>query len=111
MFDEETERLGRKDWGLDSLRLHPNPSQLNQNHTHTPRSFKDKYTKLIVETLCNIRLLDLLPVLKTLATGSTSDDAQLLDTCLKYVYRGMASPELYNSASLLAIHEKVFFFN
>eukprot|EP00842_Homolaphlyctis_polyrhiza_P000650 jgi/Hompol1/1586/HPOL_005650-RA len=31
-----------------------------------------------------------------------------LDTLMKYLYRGMASPEVFNSAVLLSWHEKVF---
>lgn len=32
---------------------------------------------------------------------------QQLDILMKYLYRGMAQPELYNSAVLLTWHEKV----
>jgi len=46
------------------------------------------------------------------STKATTDFVKSLtieqqDVLMKYIYRGMASPDLYNSAGLLNWHEKV----
>lgn len=53
-----------------------------------------------MEALAAVRSSDIPNLVKGLPSRQ-------VDTLMKYIYRGMASPELYNSAILLAWHEKV----
>ncbi|KAI8592652.1 ARP2/3 complex 16 kDa subunit (p16-Arc)-domain-containing protein, partial [Geranomyces variabilis] len=61
---------------------------------------KDKNTATVMSALAAARSTDILSIVKSL-------DSKQTDVLMKYIYRGMASPELYNSAVLLAWHEKV----
>ncbi|KAJ3139192.1 Actin- protein 2/3 complex subunit 5 [Geranomyces variabilis] len=60
---------------------------------------KDKNTATVMSALAAARSTDILSIVKSL-------DSKQTDVLMKYIYRGMASPELYNSAVLLAWHEK-----
>lgn len=53
-----------------------------------------------MDVLNSVKATDILSLIKML-----SPEQQ--DILMKYIYRGMASPELYNSAVLLNWHEKV----
>ncbi|KAI8825589.1 actin-related protein 2/3 complex subunit 5 [Fimicolochytrium jonesii] len=63
------------------------------------QSIKDKNTTTVMEALSAVKSADIFPIVKQL------DQAQV-DVLVKYIYRGMASPETFNSAVLLAWHEK-----
>ncbi|CAG8659689.1 1012_t:CDS:2, partial [Acaulospora colombiana] len=60
---------------------------------------KDLNTKMVMEVLNSIKAADVPSLVKNLSTEQQ-------DVLMKYIYRGMASPELYNSAVLLNWHEK-----
>ncbi|KAI9106221.1 actin-related protein 2/3 complex subunit 5 [Phlyctochytrium arcticum] len=60
---------------------------------------KDKNTATVMEALAAARATDIPTICKSLSTAQ-------MDILMKYIYRGMASPELYNSAVLLTWHEK-----
>ncbi|KAJ3021081.1 Actin- protein 2/3 complex subunit 5-like protein [Thoreauomyces humboldtii] len=64
------------------------------------QALKDRNTGTVMTALATAKSTDIVPIVKDLST-------QQLDILMKYVYRGMASPEIYNSAVLLAWHEKV----
>ena len=61
---------------------------------------KDKNTAIVLETLLAVRPNDMPAIVKSLSPTQ-------LDTLMKYIYRGMAQPEAYNSGLLLTWHEKV----
>ncbi|KAL7752581.1 arp2/3 complex subunit [Sorochytrium milnesiophthora] len=61
---------------------------------------KDQYARVIIDILSSVRSTDIPNVLKSIT------DPTALDVLLKYVYKGMASPEQFNSNVLLAWHEK-----
>ncbi|KAJ3056738.1 Actin- protein 2/3 complex subunit 5 [Rhizophlyctis rosea] len=65
-----------------------------------PQSLKDKNTAIVLETLLAVRPNDMPAIVKSLSSTQ-------LDTLMKYIYRGMAQPEAYNSGLLLTWHEKV----
>ncbi|KAI8813411.1 actin-related protein 2/3 complex subunit 5 [Cladochytrium replicatum] len=65
-----------------------------------PSSLKDRNTQTVMEALQAAKSAEIPAIVKTL----TSDQ---LDVLMKYIYRGMASPETYNSSILLTWHEKV----
>ncbi|KAJ1558360.1 hypothetical protein HK405_013853 [Cladochytrium tenue] len=65
-----------------------------------PQPIKDMNTGVVMEALSAAKAADMAQVVKQLSQPE-------LDTLMKFIYRGMASPELYNSAVLLAWHEKV----
>ncbi|KAH6565775.1 hypothetical protein BASA50_003370 [Batrachochytrium salamandrivorans] len=62
---------------------------------------KERTTQLVVETLSTVRLADIAAVVKGL-------QPRQIDTLMKYLYRGMASPDQFNSAMLLSWHEKTY---
>ncbi|KAJ3032757.1 Actin- protein 2/3 complex subunit 5 [Rhizophlyctis rosea] len=64
-----------------------------------PQSLKDKNTAIVLETLLATRPADIPAIVKSLSSPQ-------LDTLTKYIYRGMAQPEAYNSGLLLTWHEK-----
>ncbi|KAJ3090063.1 hypothetical protein HK102_004773 [Quaeritorhiza haematococci] len=61
---------------------------------------KDRNTQTVMEALQAVKTVEIPQIVKAL-------DTTRLDMLMKYIYRGMASPELYSSAVLLAWHEKV----
>ncbi|KAJ3186531.1 hypothetical protein HDU85_007351 [Gaertneriomyces sp. JEL0708] len=63
------------------------------------QNIKDQNADTVMEAIAAARSTDIPNILKGL-------NPQQLDTLIKYIYRGMASPEQYNSAVLLAWHEK-----
>ncbi|KAI8622644.1 ARP2/3 complex 16 kDa subunit (p16-Arc)-domain-containing protein [Chytriomyces sp. MP71] len=65
-----------------------------------PQTSKDKNLLVVMEALAAPRPADIPAVVKQLPPFQ-------LDVLMKFVYRGMAFPELYNSSVLLAWHEKV----
>ncbi|EGF78535.1 hypothetical protein BATDEDRAFT_26639 [Batrachochytrium dendrobatidis JAM81] len=62
---------------------------------------KERATQLVVETLATVRPTDIPAVVKELQPAH-------IDVLMKYLYRGMASPDLFNSALLLSWHEKAY---
>eukprot|EP00158_Paraphelidium_tribonemae_P003343 Partr_v1_DN26053_c1_g1_i1_m466 putative functions as component of the Arp2 3 complex which is involved in regulation of actin polymerization and together with an activating nucleation-promoting factor (NPF) mediates the formation of branched actin networks (By similarity) len=64
-------------------------------------SVKETTTKCLMEVLSAAKATEIGEMVKKLTAAQ-------VDLLMKYLYRGMASPELYNSASLLQWHEKVF---
>ncbi|KAI9339083.1 actin-related protein 2/3 complex subunit 5 [Obelidium mucronatum] len=65
-----------------------------------PQGAKDKNLQVVMEALAAPRSTDIPVVVKQLP-------AYQLDVLMKFIYRGMGSPELYNPSVLLAWHEKV----
>jgi actin related protein 2/3 complex subunit 5 len=65
------------------------------------QSAKERNLKLIMDALTSAKANDIPGLVKQL----TSPQVDLL---MKFIYRGMQSPELFNSAILLQWHEKVF---
>ncbi|KNC95866.1 uncharacterized protein SPPG_08730 [Spizellomyces punctatus DAOM BR117] len=63
------------------------------------QTVKDRNTATVMEALAAARSTDIINIVKGLST-------QQMDILMKYIYRGMGSPELYNSAILLTWHEK-----
>ncbi|CAG8555616.1 6740_t:CDS:2 [Acaulospora morrowiae] len=61
---------------------------------------KDLNTKIVIEVLNSIKATDIPSLVKNLSSEQQ-------DVLMKYIYRGMASPELYSSAMLLNWHEKL----
>ncbi|CAG8518382.1 220_t:CDS:2, partial [Scutellospora calospora] len=61
---------------------------------------KEQNTKIVMEVLNSIKATDIPSLVKNLTLEQQ-------DVLMKYIYRGMASPELYNSAVLLNWHEKL----
>ncbi|CAG8572377.1 3047_t:CDS:2 [Racocetra persica] len=61
---------------------------------------KDQNTKIVMEVLNSIKATDIPSLVRNLTLEQQ-------DVLMKYIYRGMASPELYNSAVLLNWHEKL----
>ncbi|KAK9727437.1 arp2/3 complex subunit [Basidiobolus ranarum] len=61
---------------------------------------KDIATQVVMEVLSSTKLSDIPTVVKSL-------NPEELDVLMKYLYRGMASPELYNCSVILSWHEKV----
>jgi actin related protein 2/3 complex subunit 5 len=53
-----------------------------------------------MDALSAAKTSDIPNIVKTLNTAQ-------LDVLMKFIYRGMGSPELYNPSILLAWHEKV----
>lgn len=62
--------------------------------------FQDKSTAVVMEAMLSARSTDIASVVKGLSSSQ-------MDVLMKYIYRGMAQPELFNSAVLLTWHEKV----
>ena len=60
---------------------------------------KDRNTQTVMEALLSVRSNDMSNIVKSLS----SED---LDVLMKYVYKGMAFPEVFNAATLLSWHEK-----
>ncbi|KAJ3027022.1 UNVERIFIED_CONTAM: hypothetical protein HDU68_004640 [Siphonaria sp. JEL0065] len=65
-----------------------------------PQAAKDKNLQVVMEALAAPRTTDIPVVVKQLPPFQ-------LDILMKFIYRGMGSPELYNPSVLLAWHEKV----
>ncbi|KAL2919971.1 arp2/3 complex subunit [Polyrhizophydium stewartii] len=64
-------------------------------------SIKERTLQLVMEALAATRPADIAGVVAELRPGQ-------LDVLLKYVYGGMARPDLFNSALLLSWHEKAY---
>ncbi|ORX97978.1 ARP2/3 complex 16 kDa subunit (p16-Arc) [Basidiobolus meristosporus CBS 931.73] len=64
------------------------------------QELKDTTTQVVMEVLSSTKLSDIPNVVKSLAPEE-------LDVLMKYLYRGMASPEQYNCSVILSWHEKV----
>jgi actin related protein 2/3 complex subunit 5 len=69
------------------------------------------------ECLIRLKDLNLSVVMETLMAAKGSDmmsnalkglSSQDVDVLFKYLYKGMAAPEVYNSVTLLAWHEKAY---
>jgi actin related protein 2/3 complex subunit 5 len=65
-----------------------------------PVSAKDKSTQAVMDVLSSTKPADISNVLKDLGVNQ-------LDVLMKYIYRGMASPEKFQSGILLQWHDKV----
>ncbi|KAJ3212195.1 hypothetical protein HDU67_003972 [Dinochytrium kinnereticum] len=63
------------------------------------QSIKDRNLQTVMEALAAVKASDIPNLIKAL---SPSD----IDVLMKFIYRGFASPDLFNSALLLAWHEK-----
>jgi actin related protein 2/3 complex, subunit 5 len=61
---------------------------------------QEKNLQIVMEALSAPKSSDIPAILRQL-------HPQQVDTLMKFIYRGMASPNLFNSALLLAWHEKV----
>ncbi|KAJ3071428.1 hypothetical protein HDU98_005357 [Podochytrium sp. JEL0797] len=70
------------------------------NHFTTPHPKQDRNLQIVMEALLAPRSMDIPAIVKQLPPAQ-------LDTLMKFVYRGMASPEAFNSAVMLSWHEKV----
>ncbi|TPX56371.1 hypothetical protein PhCBS80983_g04580 [Powellomyces hirtus] len=86
--------LSRGDTGAAVVKALENPPAGREVTT-----VKDKNTATVMAALAAAKSGDILNIVKSL-------DSKQVDILMKYIYRGMASPELYNSAVLLAWHEK-----
>ncbi|KAI9204741.1 actin-related protein 2/3 complex subunit 5 [Polychytrium aggregatum] len=64
-----------------------------------PAELKDLNTKTVMAALSTLRPNDIPEVIKSLSPAE-------VDSLVKYIYKGMASPEQYNSGLLLAWHEQ-----
>ncbi|KAI8928538.1 ARP2/3 complex 16 kDa subunit (p16-Arc)-domain-containing protein [Entophlyctis helioformis] len=62
---------------------------------------QERATQLVVEALAAARPSDIAAIVGQLPP-------QLVDTLMKYLYRAMASPDVFSSALLLSWHEKVY---
>ncbi|TPX51450.1 hypothetical protein SeMB42_g00784 [Synchytrium endobioticum] len=62
---------------------------------------KDRNTQTVMDSLLAAKSSDIPNIVSRL-------NPQQLDTLMKYIYRGMANPELYNAAVLLSWHEKAY---
>ncbi|TPX36224.1 hypothetical protein SmJEL517_g01569 [Synchytrium microbalum] len=62
---------------------------------------KDQNAKTVMDALLAAKASDIPNIVAKL-------NSQQLDILMKYIYRGMANPELYNAAVLLTWHEKAF---
>ncbi|XP_074659711.1 actin-related protein 2/3 complex subunit 5-B-like [Tubulanus polymorphus] len=65
------------------------------------QSFKDQAFMLIVRVLTNFPTRDIEAAVNSL-------DPAMIDTLMKYIYRGFSEPTDSTAATLLAWHEKVF---
>ncbi|KAJ3331035.1 hypothetical protein HDU76_004261 [Blyttiomyces sp. JEL0837] len=65
-----------------------------------PQSVKDKNTATVMEALAAVKAADVPTIVKQLNSSQ-------LDLLMKFVYRGMSSPEVFNSGTLLLWHEKL----
>ncbi|KAJ3299795.1 hypothetical protein HK104_006924 [Borealophlyctis nickersoniae] len=65
------------------------------------QSVKDKNTATVMEALLAAKSTDITNVVKSLPPSC-------VDTLMKYIYRGMELPEVYNSTVLLTWHEKTW---
>ncbi|KAI9324066.1 actin-related protein 2/3 complex subunit 5 [Zopfochytrium polystomum] len=65
-----------------------------------PQPIKDKNTQIVMEALSSVNSAEIVNVVKQLTSAQ-------LDLAMKFIYRGMASPDIYNPSVLLAWHEKV----
>ncbi|RKO95871.1 hypothetical protein CXG81DRAFT_7785, partial [Caulochytrium protostelioides] len=63
------------------------------------QALKDANTQTVLEALMAVRQADMGAIVAKLPQ-------EQVDVLMKYIYRGMASPEVYNAATLLAWHEK-----
>lgn len=63
------------------------------------QSAKHINTQTVMEALLAVRTIDMSNIVKTL-------DSNQLDTLMKYIYKGLSYPEVFNSSTLLAWHEK-----
>ncbi|CAG8571523.1 739_t:CDS:2 [Funneliformis mosseae] len=61
---------------------------------------KDQNTKIVMDVLNSIKATDIPSLVKLLSREQQ-------DILMKYIYRGMSSPDLYNSTVLLNWHEKL----
>ncbi|KAJ3398568.1 hypothetical protein HDV05_002420, partial [Chytridiales sp. JEL 0842] len=64
-----------------------------------PQHLKDRNVQVVVDALSAAKASDIPSLVKALPPAQ-------LDVLMKFIYRGMASPELYNPSILLAWHEK-----
>ncbi|KAJ3107333.1 Actin- protein 2/3 complex subunit 5 [Phlyctochytrium bullatum] len=64
------------------------------------QGIKDKNLAVVMEAVSSVKATDISNVVKTLNSAE-------LDVLLKFIYRGFASPDLFNATVLLAWHEKV----
>jgi len=61
---------------------------------------KEQNTRVVMEVLASIKATDIPDLIKSLSNTQQ-------DTLMKYIYRGMTSPEIYSSPVLLNWHEKL----
>jgi actin related protein 2/3 complex, subunit 5 len=62
---------------------------------------KEQHTSSVIDVLNAIKAMDI-------ASHLTSLDVDAQDTLMKYLYKGMEQPKVYNTAVLLNWHEKVY---
>jgi len=65
-----------------------------------PNDIREKCISTVIEAMCAVKTLEIPTIVKQLS----SDE---LDILIKFVYVGMAQPEIYNSSILITWHEKI----
>ncbi|ORX76445.1 Arp2/3 complex 16 kDa subunit ARPC5 [Anaeromyces robustus] len=65
-----------------------------------PQDIRERCISTVIEAMCAVKTLEIPTIVKQL----TNDE---LDILMKFVYVGMASPEVYNSSILITWHEKI----